>query len=70
MATVEEGVQTYVDTINRAVTAANLTRPEDSMLKWRETSKYYKIERESIVMPDGESCLPAMLHLTANYHEH
>ena len=47
MATVEEGVQTYVDTINRAVTAANLTRPEDSMLKWRETIKYYKIEQQS-----------------------
>ena len=47
MATVEEGVQIYVDTINHAVTAANLTRPEECMLKWRETNKYYKIERES-----------------------
>ena len=47
MATVEEGVQIYVDTINRAVTAGNLTRPEECMLKWRETSKYYKIEHES-----------------------
>ena len=43
MATVEEGVQMYVDTINRALTADNLTR---GMLKWRKRSKYYKIERE------------------------
>jgi hypothetical protein len=43
MATVEEGVQMYVDTINRALTADSLTR---GMLTWRKRSKYYKIERE------------------------
>ena len=43
MATVEEGVQMYVNTVNRALTADNLTR---GMLKWRKRTKFYKIERE------------------------
>ena len=42
----------------------------DHVTYWDHALSQDKIERESIVMPDGESCLPAMLHLTANYHEH
>ena len=46
MTTVEEGVNAYINVINQQVQDSDLLHPERSMLKWRKTRKYYKIERE------------------------
>ena len=41
----------------------------DHVTYWDHVVDHAKIEDESFVMPDGKSCLPAMLHLTANFGE-
>jgi hypothetical protein len=41
----------------------------DHVTYWSYELGAQKVEDESFVMPDGESCLPAILHLTANFGE-
>ena len=39
----------------------------DHVTYWDSAIPAEQVQREALVMPDGESCLPAILHLTANF---